>query len=177
MGRWTWWVTVASVLGLSACGGDVVPEPFFGEAALEVVSVTMTGTVDGRAIHETSYLDAHASRFGDDGFFHIERASGSLDVSACPLGEGGAAIDPYSGGGGDGRGEPFPGMPGGNGEVSTVDCFSRGLNLCDAGGDCASFEASEVTLEVRDLGPRRALDLEAHGVRGDLHVELRYYER
>jgi hypothetical protein len=164
-------------MGLGACTGDVAPSPFFGsEAALEVVSATMTGTIDGREISEVSYLDATGSRVGDDGFFHIQSATGSFDVSACPLGEGRAAVDPYGGGGGGGRGEPMM-IPGGNGEVGAVDCFSRGLNVCDAGGSCVGFEASEVTLEVRDLGPRRALDLEAHSDRGDVHVELRYYER
>ena len=178
MGRWTQWVVVAQVVGLSACTGDVGPTPFFGsEAALEVVSASMTGTIDGRAVNEVSFRDASGSRVGDDGFFHIESATGSFDVSACPLGEGGAAIDPYGGGGGDfdGRG-PMP-LEGRNGELAAVDCFSRGLSVCDAGGNCVAFEASEVTLEVRDLGPRRALDLEAHSRRGDVHVELRYYER
>lgn len=178
MGRWTQWVVVAAVMGLSACVSDVGPAPFVGgEAALEVVSVSMEGTLDGRAVSESSYMDARGSRVGDDGFFHIEHRSGTIDVSACPLGSGGAAIDPYGGGGGGGRGEPIPGIMGGNGEVGAVDCFSRGLTVCDPGGTCATFDASQITLEVRDLGPRRAIDLEAHGDRGDLRVELRYFER
>lgn len=161
-----WLALMCAMLGIGCATGDSV--------ALEAQLLSLEGELDGQAIPLEPVRALLASRVGSEGFFAIERASGTLYVSACPLGD--LDLDPYAG---EDLEAPEQGAAPGSEDVGAglagAECHSRGMAMCDTNERCVEFGRPEIA--IVEQGDWRQLLVEGTGDRGHLRVELRYREQ
>lgn len=153
-----------------------------GSAALEVQMLSVSGELSGQTFEGATGATITGERSGDQGTFFVEGPALSMQLSACPLGN--LDTDPYGTGGGGAIGEgprpPEPvdagiGIVPQSGTVSGVDCFGRGLSICQ-GGSCGSFAPEEVDLSIVEQNGWRQLTADANGAGGSVQVQLLYRE-
>lgn len=161
-----------ALVGLLAAGCGRAP----GEAVgLEVQSLSVGGVLEGQDLGDQTFTVAHAERLGDHGAFFLEGRRGTLQVSACPLGD--THVNPYEGEGTSGD----PGIGGPAGEIPergglTRGCDERTIFLCQD-GVCGSLSGEQVELTIHDEGDWRRLTLDGADAASAVSVELVYRER
>lgn len=150
-----WWVMGALAMA-AGCGGEPATS-----TAMVVESLSLSGTVDGEPVDGAGYSTGDGTLVGDTGIFFVPGREGWLEVAACPIGATPletSDVNPY---------DALSGIP-----TTDPGCAPH-LQLCGPNG-CVSFGPEDLTFEVMDDDRSRLLSLDARGLPGDVHLEMRF---